>query len=120
VIVVDDQAPFRRAARAVIDATAGFAAVGDMASGREALACADDLQPDLVLMDVNMPDMDGFEAAHRLTEAHPDSVVVLVSIQEPDELPSAMTSCGAVGFVRKQELRPATLRALWTRHGRDS
>jgi DNA-binding NarL/FixJ family response regulator len=118
VLVVDDQASFRRAARAVIDATAGFAALGEAVSGPEALACASDLQPDLVLMDVNMPAMDGFEAARQLTEAHPQSIVVLVSIQEPDELPSAVTACGAVGFLRKQELCPAALRALWTRHGR--
>jgi two-component system, NarL family, invasion response regulator UvrY len=117
VMVVDDQAPFRRAARAVIAATPGFAALGGAASGPEALESADELQPDLVLMDVNMPEMDGFEAARRLTEAHPNSVVVLVSIEDEDDLPSTVISCGAVAFLRKQELRPATLRALWTLYG---
>ncbi len=117
VMVVDDQASFRRAARAVIDATPGFTALDDAASGPEALECALELQPDLVLMDANMPGMDGFEAARRLTAAHPNSVVVLVSIEDQDGLPSSVSSCGAVGFLHKQELRPATLRALWTLYG---
>ncbi|HET6870993.1 MAG TPA: response regulator transcription factor, partial [Solirubrobacteraceae bacterium] len=84
VMVVDDQASFRRAARAVIDATPGFAPLRDAASGPEALEYADELQPDLVLMDASMPGMDGFEAARRLTAAHPTSVVVLVSIEDQD------------------------------------
>lgn len=115
--MVDDQASFRRAATSVIAATPGFAALGGAASGSEALACADELHPDLVLMDANMPGMDGFDAARQLTAAQPSSVVVLVSIEDLDVLPSELSSCGAVAFLRKQELRPATLRALWTRYG---
>jgi DNA-binding NarL/FixJ family response regulator len=116
-MVVDDQPPFRRAARAVINATEGFEAVGDAESGTEALRHADQLQPDLVLIDVHMPEMDGLETARRLTESHPECVVVLVSLNAL-ELPAlAVTNCGAVAFVRKQELRPATLRSLWSRHG---
>jgi two-component system, NarL family, invasion response regulator UvrY len=117
VMVVDDQESFRRAARAVIDATPGFAPLRDAASGLEALEFAQDLQPDLVLMDANMPGMDGFETARRLTAAHPKSVVVLVSIEDQDGLPGTVTSCGAVAFLHKRELRPATLRALWTLYG---
>ena len=117
VMVVDDQQPFRRAARAVIDATAGFAALGDAESGHEALRCADHLQPDLVLIDLHMPQMDGFETARRLTESRPGCVVVLVSLNALDLPASAVTACGAVAFLRKQELRPATLRSLWLQHG---
>jgi DNA-binding NarL/FixJ family response regulator len=116
-MVVDDQPPFRRAARAVINATAGFDAIGDAESGPDAVRCADQLRPDLVLVDVHMPDMDGFETTRRLTESHPECVVVLVSLNPLDLPVSEMTACGAVGFVRKQELRPATLRALWLQHG---
>lgn len=115
VMVVDDQAVFRRAARAVIDATAGFEQIGDAASGTDALRYADELRPDLVLMDVQMPGMDGLEAARRLTESHPRCVVVLVSLDTLEDADLA-ASCGAVDFVLKRELRPATLRSLWSTH----
>ena len=117
VMVVDDQSPFRRAARAVINATEGFEAVGDAESGLEALHHADQLHPDVVLIDVHMPEMDGFETSRRLTESHPECVVVLVSLDALELPDSAVTACGAVAFLRKQELRPATLRSLWSVHG---
>jgi two-component system, NarL family, invasion response regulator UvrY len=117
VMVVDDQAVFRRAARAVIDATAGFEPVGDAGSGLDALRHADELRPDLVLMDVHMPGMDGLEATRRLTESHPKCVVVLVSLDTFDDAGAVAASCGAADFLRKQELKPAVLRGLWSTHG---
>ena len=117
VLVVDDQAPFRRAARALIEATSGFALVAEAASGAEGLRRADQLRPDLVLMDVYMPEMDGFEAALRLTGAHPGCVVVLVSLEDVADLPALAASCGAVALVRKQDLKPPLLRHLWATHG---
>jgi two-component system, NarL family, invasion response regulator UvrY len=118
VMVVDDQAPFRRAARALIEATPGFKPVGDADCGAEALRRAVQFRPDLVLMDVFMPGMDGFETARRLTEACPGCVVVLVSLEDIDDLPALVASSGAVALVRKQDLKPSLLRELWTIHGR--
>jgi two-component system invasion response regulator UvrY len=115
VLVVDDQQRVRRAARAVIEATAGFEAVDDASSGPEALARMEALRPDLVLMDVRMPEMDGLESARRMTMSHPDSVVVLVSAEDLGG--EDVTTCGASAFVRKQELSPTTLTRLWAATG---
>lgn len=117
VLVVDDQAPFRRAALDVVEATPGFEPLGEAASGEQALALADELCPELVLMDVRMPVMDGVETARRLSASHPEAVVVLVSIDDPDELPRAVECRWAATLVRKQDFGPAALRRLWAAHG---
>ena len=113
VLVVDDQAPFRRAAKAVCLMTPGFEVAGEAASGEEAVTVADELDPDLVLMDVCLPGIDGIEATRRLRADHPRAVVALVSTYQVDDLPSDWQSCGAVGFLAKDALGPDTLLELW-------
>jgi DNA-binding NarL/FixJ family response regulator len=117
VVTVDDQAYFRSAVRDVIDATPGFAALGEASSGEEALALVDGHAPQLVLIDVRMPGMDGIETARRIKDAHPETVVVLVSIEDPADVPSTAASSGAVALVRKQDFGPRLLRGLWLAHG---
>ena len=73
VLAVDDQEIFRRAARSLIAATPGFEQVGEASSGAEALTLAADLRPNLVLVDVRMPGMDGLETARRLADSEPDA-----------------------------------------------
>ena len=87
VLVVDDQAPFRLAARAVLRRTEGFELVGEAANGLEAISLADELHPALVLMDINMPEMGGIEATRRIVAGHPDIVVILCSTYDADDLP---------------------------------
>ena len=118
VLTVDDQKVFRSAARAVIDATPGFTSVGEASSGNEALTMIDERAPDLVLMDVRMQGMDGIEATRRLKEAHPEVVVVLISIENRADLPAAAADSGAVALVRKQDFGSRVLRGLWMVHGR--
>jgi DNA-binding NarL/FixJ family response regulator len=72
---------------------------------------------DLVLVDVRMPEMDGFETAARLNAQHPDAVVVLITIEEPPDVPGGLASCGAAELVCKQDFGPALLRRLWEAHG---
>ena len=117
VMVVDDQSAFRSVAQTLIGSTPGFVAVGDAPSGAAALPLADQLRPDLVLMDVFMPGMDGYEAAQLLNEARPDCVVVLVSLEDPAALPERAADSRSAAFVRKQDLTPALLRDLWTALG---
>jgi DNA-binding NarL/FixJ family response regulator len=117
VLTVDDQPVFRRVAKEVIEATDGFAHLGEATCGEQALVLADELGPDLVLLDVCMPGIDGVETARRLTRSHPTSTIVLTSTANPGDLPGGLGSCGAAAFVRKEDLRPATLRRLWSEYG---
>ncbi|HEU4974899.1 MAG TPA: response regulator transcription factor [Baekduia sp.] len=117
VLAVDDRPVFRRVVRDLIAATDGFAQVGEAGSGREALQLTADLDPDLVLLDVRMPGMDGIETARRMATACPRTVVVLISLEEPADLPSLAEAVGAVAHVRKQDLSPQRLQELWEEHG---
>ena len=112
VLAVDDQPVFLRAAHALIAATPGFQQVGEATSGREALEKAAALRPDLVLLDVRMPEMDGIETAQRLADVAGGAVVVLISLEAVPELPGASVAA----HVRKQDLSVRTLQDVWAVH----
>jgi DNA-binding NarL/FixJ family response regulator len=103
VLIVDDSAPFRITAQAVLEAR-GYAVVGAVADAAGALAAAGDLQPDAVLLDVNLPDMDGLAVARELTANGLTPAVVLVSTLDASALGVSIASSGARGFVPKAEL----------------
>ena len=117
VLVVDDQPPFRAAARAVLSRIADFDLVGEAASGEEAVAMSESLQPDLVLMDINMGEMNGIEATRLVTASRPDTMVILVSTYAEADLPADARTSGAVAYVNKDELSPRLLRGLWESGG---
>jgi two-component system, NarL family, invasion response regulator UvrY len=117
VLTIDDHASFREAARAVVAATEGFAVVAEATTGEDGVAMARRLKPDVVLLDVVLPDIDGYEVARRLSGEQPGSVIVLVSAAEELLRGDLPTTCGAVAFVRKEDLRPTLLRDLWRLHG---
>ena len=113
VLVVDDQTPFRNAARAVLRATPGFGIVGEAASGEEAVALAGMLEPDVVLMDVMMEGIGGIEAARRIAAAHPGTVIVLLSSYREEDLPSNARACGAAAYLHKAEFGASVLQEVW-------
>jgi two-component system, NarL family, invasion response regulator UvrY len=117
VLIVDDQAPFRAAAKAVLDRIDGFDLVGEAESGEEAVSLAGSLDPDLVLMDINMGAMDGIEATRLITGDHPTTMVVLVSTYAVDDLPAEARVSGASAYVNKDELSPRLMRRLWADGG---
>ena len=104
VLLVDDQPVFRRAVAAMIDSTDRLALVGEAATGEDAVELATRLTPQLVLMDVRLPGIDGLEATRRIVEMRPGTRVLLVSTHDARDLPVGLDSCGAVGFLPKQDL----------------
>lgn len=113
VLIVDDQPPFLRAMSAVIEETIGFQVVGEASSGEEAIVTADALLPDLVLMDVNLPGIDGVEATRRLRGRPSPPVVLLLSTYDEDAGARFVAECGAAGYVTKSALGPDRVREAW-------
>jgi DNA-binding NarL/FixJ family response regulator len=111
VLIVDDQEPFRRAMGAVVQETTGFVVVGSARSGEESLTLAAQLQPQLVLMDVNLPGIDGIEATRRLTSGPDAPVVVLLSTYDEDQFD--LVGCGASAYVAKATFGPDRLSQAW-------
>jgi DNA-binding NarL/FixJ family response regulator len=117
VVVVDDQAPFRLAAKAVLRRLECFELAGEASSGPEAIELVDTLRPALVLMDINMPDMNGIEATRRIVSAHPEVVVFLCSTYDVADLPPDAAASGARAYVNKERFGADTLRRLWQNRG---
>lgn len=113
VLVVDDQAPFRIAARNVIRLTPGFELAGEAATGEEGVTLTAALHPDLVLMDINMPGINGVEATRQLLEATPGTTVFLCSTYSLADLPPDAASSGATAYINKEAMGPKVLRRLW-------
>jgi DNA-binding NarL/FixJ family response regulator len=112
VLIVDDHPSFRASARALL-AEAGFEIIGEVADGRAALAAIDALEPDLVLLDVQLPDMSGFDVCAELELRDvPPPDVVLVSSREASDYGELVTLSCACGFVEKGELSGEALVAL--------
>jgi len=114
VLIVDDQAPFRDAARAVTEATDGFVVVGESETGEASVEAARDLKPDLVLMDVNLPGINGHDATRRILKDSDGAVVVLLlSTYEEEEYASKAAECGARAYIAKSRFDPERLAAAW-------
>lgn len=106
ILIVDDHAVVREGARAFLDAQPDFTVVGDVGSGGEAVLVAADLAPDVVLMDLVMPGMDGVEATRRLKQQSPRSQVIVLTSYHDDEHVFPAIRAGALSYLLKDVLLP--------------
>jgi DNA-binding NarL/FixJ family response regulator len=111
VLVIDDHRAFRAGARAVLEA-GRFDVVGEAADGRSGLVAAAELRPDVVLLDIALPDIDGFEVARRLRAADEGPRIVLISSRDEQDYGGRVAQAGVQGFLQKARLSVPALEAL--------
>ncbi len=113
VLIVDDQAAFRAAAREVVAATSGFEVVGEAASGEESVTAARRLHPDLVLMDIRLPGVDGLEASRQIRSEDHEITVFLLSTYDEEEFASRIGVSLAAAFIPKAAFSSDSLSRTW-------
>ena len=113
VLIVDDQEAFRSVARLVVEMVDGFEVAAEAASGEDALRIAREERPDLVLMDINMPGIDGLEATRRITETGLPTRVIVLSTYEAGEYEPRALDAGAIAFISKEAFDPDILASTW-------
>jgi DNA-binding NarL/FixJ family response regulator len=111
VVIVDDHPEFRESASALLEAE-GFSVIGEAADGDEAIAAVERLRPEVVLLDIQLPDFDGFTVAERLAARPNPPRVVLISSRESAAYGPRLEAAAARGFIPKRELSGSTLAAL--------
>lgn len=113
VLIVDDQLPFREASRMVVEMTDGFVVAGEAENGEEAVEMARELKPDLILMDVQMPGIDGLEATRRIRGLVDPPPVAVMSTHESGDYRQTALAAGAYAFIPKSEFGMDALDELW-------
>lgn len=115
VLIVDDQLPFREASRMVVELTEGFEVAGEAENGEEAVELAKTLRPDLVLMDVQMPGINGLEATRQILNLADPPYVLVMSTHESGGFEAPALAAGAFAFLPKSEFSMDELEAAWAR-----
>jgi len=114
VLIVDDQEPFLSAARMVVDLAEGFDVIGEATTGEEGIELAEQLRPDLILMDVNLPGIDGLEATRQiLSRGDAVPAVVVLSTYGAGEYEPRALAAGAFAFISKSDFAPDRLERTW-------
>jgi len=112
ILLVDDFASWRSYVASVLQERECFEVVGEAADGQEAIEKATELQPDLILMDIAMPKLNGIEAARRIRDRAANSKIVFISLEISDELAEAAVAVGAQAYIAKREIRAKLLPAI--------
>jgi DNA-binding NarL/FixJ family response regulator len=103
ILIADDHDLLRRGAKALLQSHAGWEVCGEAATGREAVAKAEELKPDIVILDICMPDLNGVDAAKRIRKALPDTEILILSVHSPDELIPEILEAGVRGYIVKAD-----------------
>ena len=112
ILLVDDFAPWRKYVVSILRERQCFVVVGEASDGQEATKKATELQPDLILMDIAMPKMNGIEAARRIRDTSPNSKILFFSVEIADEIAEAALAVGGQGYMVKREVRAKLLPAI--------
>jgi DNA-binding NarL/FixJ family response regulator len=112
ILVADDHGLVRRGARAVLHSRRGWRVVGEAANGREAVEKAIELKPDVAIVDISMPELDGVEVARQMREAVPDTKVLVLTMHESDQMVRRAMDAGACGYLLKSDLTDSLAKAV--------
>ena len=112
ILVADDHELVRRGIRAVLRTRRGWAVVGEAVNGREAVEKAGKLKPDVAIVDISMPDIDGLQATRQIREAAPNTPVVVLTMHESDQMVRRVLDAGALGYVLKSDLAKHLVKAV--------
>jgi DNA-binding NarL/FixJ family response regulator len=112
ILIADDHALLRRGTRGLLQRRRGFIVVGEAANGKEAVEKAKKLKPDVAIVDISMPELDGIQATRQIREAVPDTKVLVLTMHESEELVQNALAAGAHGYVLKSDLTESLISAV--------
>ena len=112
ILIVDDQPVFREVARALLERDGDFDVIAEAGDGPDAITMVGEIQPDVVIMDIQMASMSGIEATRKILSAHPDANVILTSMTAESEYKRLVTEIGALAFIAKRNLNAPSLRSV--------
>jgi DNA-binding NarL/FixJ family response regulator len=112
ILLADDHALLRRGARGLLQGRRGWQVVGEAANGKQAVEQAKKLKPDIAIVDISMPELDGVQTTRQIREAVPDTKVVVLTMHESDELVQNALAAGAQGYVLKSDLTESLIKAI--------
>jgi DNA-binding NarL/FixJ family response regulator len=112
ILIADDHELVRRGVRRILDAQRGWRVVGEAVNGREAVEKTKELKPDIAILDISMPDLDGLQATGQIRETSPDTKVVILTMHESDQMVRRVMSAGARGYALKSDLAGCLVRAV--------